>query len=839
MEPAINTVSRQDGRGEDVDVSRGEKVYVSKAHLLPAQLRRSCRAEDLSFSSTAELEGSLEPIGQSRAVDALKLAVGVVHEGYNVFALGPAGVGKRTTVEALLRTTARGQPRPDDWCYVNNFVEPRRPIAIAMPAGQAAKLKKDMERWIEELRTSIPATFESDEFRARLEAIDAEYNERQSHAFEALGEEASRNGIALVRTPAGFSFAPLADKEVMTPEVYHKLPEEAQREIGAKIAKYQADLEHIVRDAVEWRRERADRVRALTRELIGFAVARLTDEVRNRYLSLPRVLVFIDAAKEDVIEHAEEFKKSSDPPMMMIPGMNVRNKIDLRRYQVNVLVDHDAEDGAPVVVEEYPTFPNLLGHLEHISQLGTLVTDFTLIRAGALHRARGGYLLIDALKLLTQPFAWDGRKRALTARKLSIESAGQAYGLFSTVTLEPDPIPCEVKVVLFGSRDIYYLLSSHDPEFSALFKLAAEFTDEIPWNDGNRAALVQMMATMIRDRRLRPFDRDAIAAVLGHCARLADDSAKLSIHRESIDELLVESDFQAASAARGTVTAADIRGAVAAQRVRSNLIEERMRESIERDIVMIDTTGSVIGQVNGLSVFQLGRTRFGQPTRITATTRLGKGELIDIHREVALGGPIHSKGVLTLSAFLAARFSRLRALSLHATLSFEQTYGTVEGDSASVAELMALVSSLADVPLRQDLAITGSINQRGQVQAIGGVNEKIEGFFDLCASRGLTGSQGVVIPASNQQHLMLREDVVQAAAEGTFHVYAVSHIDEALALFTSQNAGVEDLRGEFEPDSVNGRVAARLAQLHVLTLPKKERRAPPKRQPSNRVVRAP
>jgi lon-related putative ATP-dependent protease len=821
------------------EADAGGKTDCDKLRLTPDQLRRSCGADDLAFTTTDELAGSLEPIGQARAVDALNLAVGVAHVGYNLFALGPAGVGKRTTIEALLRTVARGQPRPDDWCYVNNFVEPRRPIAIAMPAGQAAKLKKDMARWIEELRTSIPATLESDEYRARLEAIDAEYTERQSHAFEVLGEEAARNGIALVRTPTGFSFAPLLDKEVMSPEVYHKLPEEQQREIGTKIEKYQAELEHIVREAVEWRRERADRVRALTRELIGFAVARLTEEVRGRYLSLPQVMAFIDAAKEDVILHAEEFRKSSEPQVMMLPGMGARSEIDFRRYEVNVLVDHDAAEGAPVVVEEHPTFPNLLGRLEHLSQLGTLVTDFSLIRAGALHRARGGYLLIDALKLLTQPFSWEGLKRALTARKLTIESAGQAYGLFSTVTLEPDPIPCEVKVVLFGSREIYYLLSAHDPEFANLFKLAAEFTDEIPWNDTNRAGVVQMMATMIRERKLRPFDRGAIAAMLGHCARLADDSTKLSLHRESIDELLVESDYQAKRAPRSTVTAADVRSAIAAQRVRANLIEERLREAIERDIVMIDTTGSVVGQVNGPSVFQLGRTRFGQPTRITATTRLGKGELIDIHREVALGGPIHSKGVLTLSAFLAARFARLRALSLHATISFEQTYGTVEGDSASVAELVALVSSLADVPLRQDLAITGSMNQRGQVQAIGGVNEKVEGFFDLCASRGLTGTQGVVIPAANRQHLMLREDVVQAAAEGKFNIYAIAHSDEALSLLTGQAAGIEDARGDYAPESVNGRVAARLLQLHGLTLPKMDRRQPPKRSLANRPLGKP
>jgi lon-related putative ATP-dependent protease len=816
------------------EADTGGEAAIGRLRLPSAQLRRWCRVDELAFATTDELAGSLEPIGQARAVDALKLAVGVAHEGYNLFALGPAGVGKRTTIEALLRTVARSQPRPDDWCYVNNFVEPRRPIAIAMPAGRAAELKKDMARWIEELRTSIPATFESDEYRARLEAIDAEYAERQSHAFEALGEEAAKNGIALVRTPTGFSFAPLADKEVMSPEVYHKLPEEQQREIGVKIEKYQAELEHIVREAIEWRRERADRVRALTRELIGFAVARLTAEVRGRYLSLPAVLAFIDAAKEDVIQHAEEFRKSSEPPAMMLPGMGARSEIDFRRYEVNVLVDHDAEEGAPVVVEEHPTFPNLLGRLEHLSQLGTLVTDFSLIRAGSLHRARGGYLLIDALKLLTQPFSWEGLKRALTARKLTIESAGQAYGLFSTVTLEPDPIPCEVKVVLFGSREIYYLLSAHDPEFANLFKLAAEFTDEIPWNDTNRAAVVQMMAMMIRERKLHPFDREAIAAMLGHCARLADDSTKLSIRRESIDELLVEADYQASSATRMTVTAADVCGAIAAQRIRSNLIEERLREAIERDIVMIDTAGSVVGQVNGLSVFQLGRTRFGQPTRITATTRLGKGELIDIHREVALGGPIHSKGVLTLSAFLAARFARLRALSLHATISFEQTYGTVEGDSASVAELVALVSSLADVPLRQDLAITGSMNQHGQVQAIGGVNEKIEGFFDLCVSRGLSGTQGVVIPAANRQHLMLREDVVQAATEGKFHIFAIAHSDEALALLTDLPAGIEDARGEFAPDSVNGRVAARLLQLHGLTQPKTDRRQPPRRSLANR-----
>jgi len=788
--------------------------------LPPAVLRRTCDARTFPFATTAELDATTEPIGQERAVAALRLAVGVAQPGYNLFAFGPHGVGKRATVEALLAEDAVARPRPSDWCYVNNFADGRRPIALRLPPGTANALHKDVERWVESLKTAIPAAFESDEYRNRVESIDADYTERQTHAFEGLGEDAAKNGIALIRTPTGFSFAPLAGREVMNPEDYQKLTPDEQQAISTKIQKYQGDLERIVRDAMDWRRERTERVRALGREVTALAVEHATGDLKARHAALPEVIRFIDAARADVIEHAEEFHRSAEPQAMPIPGLAQRSEFDLRRYQVNAIVDHDDEAGAPVVIEEHPTYTNLIGRVEHLSQFGTLVTDFSLIRAGSLHRANGGYLLIDALKLLAQPYAWEGLKRALVARQLTIESLGQVVALMSTVTLEPDPIPLDVKVVLFGTPQLYHLLAAHDPDFTALFKVTAEFTDEIRRVDANHMPLARLVAGMVKEHRLRHLTAAAMACVFEHCARLADDADKLSIHRERIEDLLVEADFQAAGKASTLIDAAHVRAAIDAQRERTGLTEERLREAIERDIVMIDTSGRRVGQVNGLSVYQLARTRFAQPTRITATTRLGKGDVVDIHREIRLSGAIHSKGVLTMSAFLASRFARLKSLALSASLAFEQTYGMIDGDSATVAELCALVSSLAEVPLRQDIAITGSANQHGLVQAIGGVNEKIEGFFDLCKARGLDGRQGVIIPASNVQHLMLREDVVDAVRGGRFQVWAITHVDQALALLTGLAAGEEDTMGNYPDASVNGRVAARLAQYHALAQPR-------------------
>ncbi len=781
---------------------------------LPADaLYRRCDPAGLAFEDTSKLEDLTQLIGQDRAGAAMEFAIGIGRDGFNLFVMGPPGSGKHSLVQDFLARQPVGREPPGDWAYVNNFADPHKPIALALPAGRAAALKHDMQQLVDELRTAIPAMFESDEYRARAGQIEADFTERHERAFTELGAEAEKEKVALLRTPAGFSFAPVKDGEVISPEDYAALPDEEKERIARVIKALQQKLEGIIREVMRLRKEQREQLKQLNREMTLFAVGTHMTDLKERYAGLERVHAFLDAVQQDVIDNAEDFVRAREAQS---GGMPQQEAPSFRRYQVNVLVEHGTDSGPPVVVEEHPTYQNLVGRVEHIPQYGTLVTDFNLVKPGALHRSNGGYLLIDALKLVTQPFSWEALKRAISTRQIRIESLGEVYGLMSTVSLAPEPIPLEVKVVLFGDRLVYYLLHAYDPDFPKLFKVAADFEDRIDRTPEHDALFARLVATMARGRGLVPFERDAVARVIEHSARLAGDAKKLSANIRAIGDLMSEADHWARQAGRARAGAADVGHAIEAQRKRSDRMRSVMHEAILRGTVLIDSGGEQVGQVNGLSVLQLGDHAFGAPTRITATTRLGDGRVIDVQREVELGGAIHSKGVLILSAFLAARFSFKRPHSLAASLVFEQTYGLVEGDSASLAELCALLSSLAEAPIKQSYAVTGSVNQLGEVQAIGGVNEKIEGFFDVCNAPGLTGGQGVIIPAANVDDLMLRADVIAAARAGRFQVYAVTSVDEAVELLTGVAAGEPDASGGFPAQTINGRVAARMRELSVL-----------------------
>ena len=787
---------------------------LNKIQALPADtLYRRCDPVGLAFEDTSKLEDLTQLIGQDRAGSAMEFAIGIDREGFNLFVMGPPGSGKHTLVRDFLARRPAGRELPGDWAYVNSFADPHKPIALALPAGRAAALKDDMEQLVDELRTAIPAIFESDEYRARAGQIEAEFSERHERAFTELGAEAEKEKVALLRTPTGFSFAPVKDGEVISPEDYAGLPDEEKERIARVIKGLQKKLEGVIRDVMRLRKEQRERVKQLNREMTLFAVGTHMTDLKERYAGLERVHAFLDAVQQDVIDNAEDFVRARESQS---GGMPQQEAPSFRRYQVNVVVDHRTDGGLPVVIEEHPTYPNLVGRVEHIPQFGTLVTDFNLIKPGALHRANGGYLLLDAHKLFTQPFSWEALKRAISTRQIRIESLGEAYGLMSTVSLAPEPIPLDVKVVLFGDRMVYYLLHAYDPDFPKLFKVAADFEDRIDRTPEHDALFARLVATMARSHELVPFEREAVARVIEHSARLAGDARKLSANIRAIGDLMSEADHWARQAGRARAGAADVEHAIEAQRSRADRLRSVMHEAILRGTVLIDSAGEQIGQVNGLSVLQLGDNAFAAPTRITATTRLGDGRVIDVQREVELGGAIHSKGVLILSAFLAARFSLKRPHSLAASLVFEQTYGLVEGDSASLAELCALLSSLAEAPIRQSLAVTGSVNQLGEVQAIGGVNQKIEGFFDVCNARGLTGTQGVLIPAANADDLMLRADVIAAVRAGRFHVYAITSVDEAIELLTGIAAGVPDAGGGFPAQTINGRVAARMRDLSAL-----------------------
>ena len=786
------------------------------APLASEALYRRCTLEGLTFATTDELDDLPTIVGQDRAREAVEFGVGVRSRGYNLFVLGPAGLGKRTLVREMLEARAALEPPAPDWCYVNNFTQPHRPHALRLPSGYGNRLRRDMEQFVEELRASIPAMFESEEYRTRAEQIEAEIGERQEKIFVELGKEASKDGIALVHTPAGFSLAPMRNGEVLSSEEYEKLPESDHQRLEAKLEELQKKLQKAILQVHQLHKEKRARIKHLNREMTMMAVGTLTEEIKGKYPDLPEVQTYLNEVQADVLEYIDEFRRSPETETNIL-GLPAGEPPSFRRYEVNVIVGNDHPgSGAPVVVEEYPTHGNLLGRIEHIARLGTLVTDFTLLKAGALHRANGGYLVVDAYKLLTQPFSWVGLKRTLSTGEIRTESLAEAYSLISTVGLQPEPIPLDVKVVLLGERLIYYLLLAFDPEFRELFKVAADFEDELMRSGEHEALYARLIATLVHRDRLLPFERSAVARTIEQGARWAGDSERLSAHVEGLGDLLSEADHWARKSGSQTVAATHVQQAIDSQLRRSGRIREKMHKAILRGDLLIDTDGETVGQVNGLSVNLVGDDAFAHPTRITATTRLGDGELIDIQREVELGGPIHSKGVLILASFLASRYSSDRPHSLSARVVFEQTYGEVEGDSASVAELAALLSSLGGFPLKQSLAVTGSVNQHGQVQPIGGVNEKIEGFFDICQARGLTGQQGVIIPTANMKHLMLRTDVVDAAHAGKFHVYAVNNVDEALAALSGLSAGELDATGNFSEGSVNHRVALRLAELSLM-----------------------
>ncbi len=782
--------------------------------LTPDQLRRTCDPDRLTFDSTADAERTTAVLGQPRAVAALEFGAAIEHEGYNLFVFGPEGTGRHALVREFLDREAAKRPPVRDWCYVHNFEDSRKPRMLALAPGKGPQLREDLAHLVEELEAAMTAALESEEYQTQLQMLEDEYREAQSTAFEKAQKEAESRGFRLLQGPTGIMFVPFKDGKVVPPEELQKLPEEEKSQLEKELEHLQRELQIVLRQAPRWQREHRDKMRELDRQATKFAVGSLIEEIRGRYSEDQNILDFLEAIERDVVEHARAYvQRASGEPSNPLQAMLAQTSGDatlVHRYGVNVIVHNGDRPGAPVVHEKNPTYSNLIGRSEHISQFGALTTDFTLIRAGALHRANGGYLILDALELLRQPYAWEGLKRALRSRSITIESLGEALSLVHTVSIEPEPIPLSVKVVLIGEPMIYYLLCDRDPDFEDLFKVAVDFADRLPRSEENEAQYAQLAAGIIRDQKLTHFDRGGMALVIEHAARLTSDSERLTLNLERLGDLLREADHWARSAGAPLVSAEHVRRAVDQQTYRSDRLRERLQDQVMRGTVQIDTDGSAIGQVNGLSVLQLGGFSFGRPTRLTARVRIGSGEVVDIEREVDLAGPIHSKGVLILAGFLGERYAGQAPLSLSASLVFEQSYGGVEGDSASVGELCALLSAIAEVPIKQTMAVTGSMNQHGQVQAIGGANEKIEGFFDLCNARGLSGEQGVVIPASNIIHLMLRADVVDAVREGRFHIYAVENVDQAIEILTGMTAGSLDENGEYPAETFNGKVQDRL-----------------------------
>lgn len=769
-----------------------------------AQVFQACPEEALPFEDSRELE-SLDLLrGHRRAREALAFGTAIRRDGFNLFVLGQPGHGKHRLVERYLTERSSQEPTPQDWCYLYNVEDPAKPRYLSLAAGQGRRLRRDIESLVDELRSAIPAVFERDEYQNRLQEMKQAMGERQRDAIEQVRREAREQGVLLLSTPNGFTFAP-ADGDsdtVIPPEDYETLPREERERLERTLEILRRKLTQTIRRMPKLAKELREQVQRLNEEVLQTAIDSPLEELEERYRQQPGVMAHLAAIRETLLQHAEAFL--ADEPE--IPPEAI-----FSRFFINLLVDNADTDGAPVIYQDLPGHQHLVGRIEHHVHNGTLLTDFSLIRAGALHRANGGYLVLDIRGLLAQPGAWESLKRVLHAGEIRTESLEQAYGMMSTVSLEPQPIPLDVKIVLLGARHFYYLLCEHDPAFLELFKVQVDLEDTLERNAESLAFYARVIATLAREAALAPLDRSGVAATIERAGRLADDQQRLTARHRDLHDLLLEAGHWAKEAASERITREHVERAVAQQQWRAGRIRERSHEQIDRGAVMIATEGRVVGQVNGLSVLAVGDFAFGQPTRITATARPGSGQVVDIEREARLGGRIHSKAVMILSRYLAGRYARESTLSLSASLAFEQSYGGIDGDSASVAEVCALVSAIVREGLDQSFAVTGSINQHGEVQAVGGVNEKIEGFFDVCRDRGALAGQAVILPASNVEHLMLKREVREAIAADAFRLYAVHHVDEALELLAGDVPGEADTAGNFPAESLNGRVQARLA----------------------------
>ncbi len=791
---------------------------VNPLELKAEALRRVSDPAIFSFSSTAEVPPLDGVIGQDRALRAIDFGIEMPSYGYNMFVVGPAGSGRTTAVRQFLARRAAQRTVPEDWCYVNNFGDTRRPHAINLPPGRAVQFRKAMEELISSLKRELPRAFEGEHYEQRRREIGLQFQRKQQELLEALDAYLNERGFTLIRSQAGLTIAPVQEGEPLTSEAYEKLDAEVKKKYESFRPELQEQFEKTVRQTRDLDRQAQRAIEGISRDLTSFVVDAALEEIKESFRDCPKVLAYIDAVRQDVIDNVASFLPSEEPrsPLAAIASSDGDA---MTRYQVNVLTDSSdiAEPRAPVILEHNPTYNNLMGRIEHQAQFGAMVTDFTQIRAGALHRANGGYLVVEAKDLLSNAVSWEALKRALRSHEVRIEEPASFYGLVTTVSLEPEPIPLDVKVVLIGDEYTYQLLYAYDEDFRELFKVRSQFVTRMDLNEGAPEQYARFVGDLCRREQLKHFDPSGVARLLDEAAVLVEDQQRVSARFAEVADLVREASYWATRAGRELVTAVDVRQAVDERLQMRDYALRRYQESLADGVVLIDTQGATVGQINALTVVQAADFEFGLPARITARTYAGKSGVISIDREVKMTGPIHDKGQIILAAYLSSRFAQRETLSVSATLTFEQSYSGVEGDSASSTELYALLSSLSGVPIKQNLAVTGSVNQLGQVQAIGGANAKIAGFFDVCASRGLTGDQGVLIPRSNVRHLMLREDIVQAVAEGRFHIYAVSTVEEGIALLTGVSAGEPDAAGEYPEGTIYAAVMAKLREYAEVT----------------------
>jgi len=775
-------------------------------------LSPSIDSNALGFADTTELPPLEEPLGQSRALEALDFGLNIKSHGFNIYASGPIGTGKWGIIHKRVQQVALSMPAPGDWCYVHNFLEPSSPLCLSFASGKGREFKQALNHVIQSLRRDLPLAFESHKYLDARAQIIEDRDQKKEALFQVVSEEAQRRGFGFKENPVGFTMVPVRDgkplrqkeRETLTDSEKESISEQGKI-LEGKIREFQAQVHALDHEAEHALLE-------MDRQVVRVVMQNRFGVLRDHQQDLPEVLDYLQKVEGDIVSNYKDFLPREGPQLAIL-GWDARDqKPNLTRYEVNLLVEHPQQTGAPIIDEPHPTYTNLIGKIERKSHMGVVYTDFTEIKAGSCLRASGGFLLVNVLDLLRQPFAWEALKRVIKTRSVNIEDPSEYFG-FSTTGLKPQPIPVDVKIILFGSPHIFSVLQAYEPDFPKLFKVKADFDIDIPRGNPQEQLYARFIAQLCREEKLPPFGVDAVGEIIRYSLRLAERRDRLSLRMSWVSDMVRESAYWAKQDGRSLVSKAHVEMAIDKKRHRTNLLEEKVQDAIQEGTLMVDLDGETVGQVNGLSVHQLGDYAFGRPCRITARTFVGNEGVIDIQREAELAGEIHSKGVMTLAGFLGGKFAEFQPFALSATLTFEQTYSEVEGDSAAVAELVAIISSLANIPVRQSLAVTGSINQLGEIQPIGGVNEKIEGFFESCQKRGLSGQQGVLIPAKNIRHLTLNREVVEAAESGKFSIFGVTNIEEALELLTGVPAGEMNPEGQYPPDSIFGRVANRLTEM--------------------------
>jgi lon-related putative ATP-dependent protease len=779
--------------------------------LSPERIRSVFDINLVHCKTTKELVPSQEIIGQERAIRALKFGLSIKERGFNIYVAGLPGTGRTTAAKNFLEEIARKEKAPFDWCYVNDFSHRYEPKAIGLPPGKGKEFQRDMKNFIENARTALPKAFESEDYAKRRDAAIHSIENKRKEFIDKINTEAQKDGFVIQSTRVGLVLIPVQKGKPVSDEEFVKMPPKVQKEIEQKRELLESELRNAMRQLADMEKEASEELQKMNHDIALYAIGHLVSDLTEKYREFPDIAAYLRDVQNDILDNLPHFLKETETPSQVsAPWMK---EIQFRKYEVNVIVDNSDTKGAPVVTEFNPTYPNLFGRVEKEAQFGALVTDFTMIRSGSLHRANGGYLILHVEELFRNPFSYDGLKRALKNQQIAIEEPEESVGFITARSLKPKPIPLNVKVILIGDPSLYQQLYILDTEFNELFKVKAEFDTTMDKTEENLQQYAAFVCTLCQKENLKHLDGAGLARLIEHSSRLAEDQQKLSTRFSEIADIAREANFYAAQENSDFVTGNHVTKAIEEKIYRSKLIQDKIQEMIKRGILLIDTDTERVGQVNGLSVISLGDFEFGSPSRVTTSVSLGREGIVDIEREAKTGGPIHTKGVLILSGYLSERYAQDKPLSLSARLVFEQNYGGVEGDSASSTELYALLSALSGLPIRQNVAVTGSVNQKGEVQAIGGVNEKIEGFFEVCKAKGLKGNQGVMIPESNVQNLMLKEEIVKAVEDGKFHIYSVKTIDEGIEILTGVKAGKRLEDGTFEKDTVNYRVDQRLKQM--------------------------